>query len=317
MADLFDKSGGDILVLGVGGMGGRAAGAGAEDASHPDSPLRARWAAAHDQPAELIATGLDKKILFEALEGPFAQQRATQSVATRAKELKRLAAGRTVIILAGSLGESMVCAYLPALADGLRRAQDALICAILCEPVSLIANETAVDEAAADEIEAACDLTIRLSAQSLSEGLGDSPRSLLNVSIEKKLVAAIEALAGVLCSAEEGGFSAATLRKSLTGTGPLRAGLGVAQGPAAIARAAELALSAIASDDSNACGVAAALLANRELSVAETSTLAERFAPLGAGTPLLGVCAQPGLIEDAVCLVLARGAGRANVVLIA
>jgi cell division GTPase FtsZ len=316
MADLFDKQSGDILVIGVGGMGGRAAGAGAEDASHQDSPLRARWAAAHDQPAELIATGLDKKILFDALEGPFSQQRAAQVVATRAKELKRLAAGRTIIFLAGSMGENAVRTYLPALAEGLRRLQDALICAIVCEPVSLLGDEQTLEEDAFAEIEAVCDLTVRLPAKSLIQEMENSPLSLLNVAIEKKLVAAIEALVGALCSHEEGGFSAATLRKSLHGGGRLSAGLGVAQGPEAIERAAEMALSGLDNEQGSG-GVAAAMLASRELSVAETAALAGRFAALGAATPLLGVCAQGGLIEDAVCLVLARGAGRANVVSIA
>ena len=314
MADLFDKQGGDILVIGVGGMGGRAAGAGAEDASNPDSPLRVRWAAAHDQPAELIATGLDKKILFDALDGPFAAQRATQNVAGRSKELKRLAAGRTIVFLAGSLGERSVCAYLPALAEGLRRVQDALICAIVCEPATLLGQESPVDEDAAADIEAVCDLTLRIPARTLSEGLGDSPLSLLNVAVEKKLVAAIEALAGVLCLPDSGGFSALSLRKALSGNGPMRAGLGVAQGPDAITQATQQALAGFSDGDARACGAAAAVLANRELSVSETLALAERFAPLSDSPPLLGVCAQPGLIEDAVCLVLLRGAGRANVV---
>ena len=305
MSDLFAEQNGDILVLGLGDAGGRVAGAGCDNASHPESPLRVSWAAAHERPAALIATGLEQKVLFNSSEGPFARKRAAQYVAMRETELLRLAAGKSVVIIAGALDEQTVRVFLPAIAEALQRSSDLLVCAVGCDP-SGKAN-------ASQELEDTCHLLIQPSVDKLAREFRDRPQQEFQKALEHRLLQAIETLSGALCGSS---ITPAALRGALRGNGALYAGIGVARGPEAILESVEAALADSSAGRMEYSGLLAAVAAPRPLTVSETGRIHERLRAWGSidGRVLLGSSVQFCPVADAVALVLCRQASGNKVI---
>lgn len=135
MFDLFAQNSSSTLVLGAGSLGADVAAAGAGDDDGSDGFRLACWSAAHTDPARLIATGLEQKLLLTcgpAASGPFAERNLQRSIAARNDEFRALTAGRNTVILTGSLQEQTAALLLPALA--VEFAQRGLyVCAVTLE----------------------------------------------------------------------------------------------------------------------------------------------------------------------------------------
>jgi cell division GTPase FtsZ len=318
--DLFANGAGTICAIGVGSLGGRVASLGAANA---DGCGGALWAVAHCDRAELLATGLERKIHLDVMPGPIAAPVAEQVAAEREDEVAALLAGRSVVMLLGSLGEAAGSTLLPALAKVLRR-RKLFVCVIACDPLPFQDDPLILQENIAERLHAESDLFIRISPAVVAAGLNpDLPVSAIIAAAERKTLAVAETLTGVL-SENVSGFTLPSLRQTLRGGGPLTLGLGIARGCNAPLLAADAALRHIAPerlemDDNAPAGIAAAVVSGRELSVSEAEALRE-ICRTGSGTQkpaaltLLGHCRQEHMDTEAVCLLLVRYAGSRNVV---
>ncbi len=318
--DLFAQTTSTILALGVGGAGGRVATAGAANADVAGGAPCAAWCAAHLDRAELMATGLDRRILLEAADGPFVFQNAEHSVAAHAAKLAALMAGRGAVILLGCLEEHSARVLLPAL-GGYFRAENLFVCAIAAEP----AHASPDSSSTLDRIAANCDLFLTLSPEILRAGVDPScPLSELAAARERKLLAAAEALAGALACGVPGlQFSAPQLRAALRG-GDIRTTLANASGPEALLRAAQAALEQLESAPLAGAHfpiLASALMTSREPSALEADALRHLLRERNAtaqsthGAPtLLGVSTQAHLEDEAVCVLMAGHASRGKAI---
>lgn len=111
MNNLFSQDFSRTLVIGAGSLGCLAARMGAEDGE--DSA--AVWAAAHVDSAELIATGLEKKIFLKAAGGPFGARGIAQSLEENAAAIEKLARGRESAILFGEASDELAVNLIAAL----------------------------------------------------------------------------------------------------------------------------------------------------------------------------------------------------------
>lgn len=300
--DLFAQSGGNALILGVGSAGCRIAGAGALEDAANEPPQRAAWGAAHSRRAELIATGLERKLLIEIAPGPFAARSAAHGIAARQAELAAACAGRPAALLVGVADESIAGVLLPALAAALRRSLF----------VSVIAAGTS---GAVRQLQGAADLLVHLVAE---EAPADTPFAALRARTERMLLGAVQTLAAMLPASADSGFTPAELRSVLRGSEPLRGRLYAASGPDAAVLAVEAALTEaekFRAEADGAAGISAAVLTGREPSAASARCLTRTLQGLSSGSArLFGLCTQPAMGEEAFCLALTRPAGSGNVV---
>jgi cell division GTPase FtsZ len=325
---LFTHTAANVLVLGVGSLGGRVAKAGAENAA--EQPCAA-WAAAHTNAVELIATGLEHKLHLKLPDSPCSRQTVAAVLHEHDEHLAALVAGRSTVILAAALGESTAAVLLAALAPGLRR-KGLLVCVVAGEPFSFEHGACGPQaDAAREALAANTDLFVTLPAQLMAQGLSDDcALSRFNAAAEQAILAATVALAGALNHGRpEHHFTAAGLRPFLGGV-RLAAGLGLACGNEAPLRATEAALATLLKNaeglDPETARYAVALAAARDLSLAEAEAVAHKLQtalPSGAAAAaprppaLLAFSTQSHLGDEAICLLLARPSTPANVVSIA
>jgi hypothetical protein len=324
--DLFSTAGAHVLAIGVGRLGGEAASGGAlADASGHSLP-RALWAAADSDAAHLIATGLDHKLHIPLARGAFAAKSAAQGIAACEGELASVCAGKNVALVFGSADEEPVAAILPELASELRR-RELAVCVVA-------AGGDASSREGARGIADGADVVLRIPAGGTDDPLEPAVGGARELRMQK-LLAAVQALAGVLSQAECGGFSVEKLREVLRGSGPVFAAVGQADGPAAVPRAFELAAEEAAAFRAlpehcrerevaepldpivrePALDVAVAVLAGSAPSRAEVRDVAQylgRFATSRA--PLVGFQRHADLDDEAICLVMLRHAASRNVV---
>src|SRR6185369_10196955 len=102
MQTLFTSQRARVLTIGVGSLGCATARMGAENADDNGS---ISWSAAHDNAAELIATGLEEKIFLKIPQGPFAAQHVERSIYENSEAIAALARGRDAVLLCGCLSE--------------------------------------------------------------------------------------------------------------------------------------------------------------------------------------------------------------------
>ncbi|MCY3023725.1 MAG: hypothetical protein NTW87_32495 [Planctomycetota bacterium] len=305
--DLFSVPGRNVLVVGVGTVGGRVAAAGALDDACAEAPERVLWYALHSDPAELIATGLDKKLLVTLAPGPFAARSAAGGVAVHKAELAAACAGRSAALLVGVLGEDVVTAVLPLLARALRE-NGLSVCVILTGPLWSEAPAQSDDiRAALEQVEKEAELVIRFPTEALVGAFLDGSATVLCAEVKSRLLAAAQALSGALRGGTGNSVPLRALRDGMPGAGPLSAGLGIAAGPHAARLALEAAQSSVAGAGP-VTGAGAVLLTKRELTVAEAKSARQCLeqAWTGRKAPLLALATRSTLDDEAVCVVVVR-----------
>lgn len=122
--ELFSQAYASCLALGFGGLGGRAAAGGAESGFGPGL----LWAAAGTRAAELIATGLEHKLLLgqtageeDGKGGPAPTSAAVRRrLKERREELEALVAGHSAALLFGALAGADARLTAPPLCELLR-----------------------------------------------------------------------------------------------------------------------------------------------------------------------------------------------------
>jgi len=313
MADLFEFDGGEILVLGVGAAGGRVAGRGSEDASDAIGSLRVRWSAAHSQPAELIATGLENKILLASVEGPFALRRARYSVKQREPELEQILKGKSCVFLIGSQGEATACAMFSALAESIAALKDVFICALVAEPPFSVAGA----DVGLHEFKDAVHLWIRVPSRILCAGMEQQPIGAVQSHSECKLLLIMQTLIGVLSNENAGSISIDSFQETVRGSGPFVAGIGFGTGIDAVQTAADAALFELKKNalDLPVSGAALAMASPTDLSSYDAHLLMERFRNACDGKTLLAGFSRLATLDDeAVCLALLRYRTASNII---
>jgi len=326
---LFSQPYAPFLALGVGGLGGRAAAAGALEGFGEKAP----WAACDSQAPRLLSTGLERKLLVE-LPDQARFDVAEEFVAAKKAELRALASRRTVAILFGALGEPSAALLLSALSAALRE-QGLFACAIGVEPFELEgdARAAAADQAAAQLTQSA-DLLLRMPSAPLLAPLGAAASlSQAYRAAESALSGAVEALLGAFVGTSAApAFTPPRLLNALRGTGAASAAVGFGTGVDAPRAALEAALGkrwhgrmgtdTILDGHNGVCphfpegGLAAALVAGREIALAEAQLIAKRLhegRPAGAAS-LLGLGLDGSLADEARCLILHRAGPSRNVI---
>jgi len=313
---LFSQPYAPFLALGVGELGGRAAAAGALEGFGEKAP----WAACDSQAPRLLSTGLERKLLVE-LPDQARPDVAEELVAAKKAELRALASRRTVVILFGALGGTSSALLLPALSAALRE-QRLFVCVIGVEPFELegAARTSAASQAAA-LLAARADLLVRMPSAPLLAPLGKAASlSQAYRAAENALLGAVEALLGAFVGTSAApAFTPPRLLNALRGTGAASAAVGFGSGVDALRAALEAALGEhwqAAGMDTTEGSLAAALVAGREIALAEAQLIAKRLhegRPAGAAS-LLGLGLDGSLGDEARCLILHRAGPSRNVI---
>ncbi len=299
---LFAQAYAPYLALGVGDLGGRASAAGCLDGFGDKLP----WAACDTQSSRLLATGLEHKV---HLEVPRALRSEFLGVALKRhdQQLQRLLNQKDLVVLFGSLEESLLLPLCDALGQHLRVGGRG-VCAIGLEP---LLGEEAPPIAPPGGVE----LFLHLSATRGAGRLGsDASAARVSRFGEETLSFAVEALLGALVGCDSApGFTFDELREFLRG-GTIRSFVGAAQGRSAVLAAFEQALSD--SSPGLGHGTAVAFSAGREFSPNEVRTIRARLAEVrGAAAPvLLGFGTDHALGEEVRCLLMCRPISSRNVI---
>lgn len=307
---LFTQTYASYLALGVGELGGRAAAAGCLEGFGERLP----WAACDCQPARLLATGLERKLLIELPEQARPEV-AAQLVAAHKEELAALAERRVAAVLLGVLGEPGAELLLPALSAALREA-GLFVCVIALEP---LAPEAAPPSPYTAQVSAslarAADLFLPLSSGAILATLG-SGASLVSVyqAAEAVLAGAAQSLLAALAAHDYPvSFTTRALARTLRGAGHAFGAVGLGHGGDAPRVALEDALDARWWPQGLYAGrasVALALVAAREISVGEAAAVAERIKRdrEPSAPTLIGLGHEGSLGEEARCLLMLRPA---------
>jgi cell division GTPase FtsZ len=318
MSDLFAQPCTSTLVIGVGRAGSRVAAAGALQGGECGS---ASWAALHIDAAELLATGLTRKVLLRLPQTDLVEAAIIAELQNAGAEIERLAAGYSAIVLAGSAADCGAM-LLPALAGVLEKlAPQASVIAIAAESLAL-------DQAAPrgefsgllDELRGTCDLVIPLSASVLGCCVKpDAPLSGVDAVLDRKLLAVAQALTSAMMRDEHNARFTLTGLRNVLRHGVSSVGLGIALGGNAPLLAAASAARRLAADGERHSGLAVALVCGRVLSVVEAQGLLEVLkSELKAEQPvLLGLATEESLDDEALCLILASAPSSANVISLA
>jgi hypothetical protein len=308
--DLFALSGGDVLVIGVGSAGCRVAGAGALEDSVGEPPQRLAWCAAHSDPVSLIATGLDRKLIFDIPTGPFAARNAARSVAACEAELTALCAGKSAVVVAGVWDEAVASVIIPPLAGALRRRL--FTCVIAAGGMQSFRDD------APAELQDAADVAAWFPNGCLVPPRLDVGAAAYQDEADRCLLAATQTLARALAGDSASAFAPKSLRTSLRGNEALTGYFGAATGVQAAFHAADAALAAAERSSgglNSARSLAAAVLVGQEPSLMETQDLAQRLKRQSCERePLVGLSAEPSLGDSAYCVLLLQSAGSPNVV---
>ena len=195
MNNLFSQDFSRTLVIGAGSLGCLAAQIGVEDGE--DSA--AIWAAAHVDSAELIATGLEKKIFLKMANGPFAARGIAQSIMENAPAIEKLSQGREAVILCGEASDELAVNLIA----GLSRVLEELNVHVSVLAVEPFSPQGGVQ---VDEIEAhlsrlaeAATLICALNPGMENVSAGVAVKAIRRMAAER-LAAATECLAGALKS---------------------------------------------------------------------------------------------------------------------
>jgi hypothetical protein len=301
MHTLFNQDNSRVLVLGAGSLGCVAARLGDEDGDES----AAAWSAAHVDSAELIATGLERKVFLKMGGGPFAQRSLEASIEEHAVLLGRLARGRDLAILCGELSDSVAMRLIEALSAALSE-MGVAVHALVIEPFSPNGEIDAFEiERATDRLGAACLLVCALNPSMENVSAGISMRRIRKMAAER-LAAACECFATALNSPAEDISQLRFLR------GVHRAVFARAVNSSAVSasvQACEAALQSFNEDDRERVDAALISCAS-EISFRETQAI-ERAIPQGAA---LIATANSARVNCADCLLLSGAETAANVV---
>lgn len=302
------------LAVGIGERGGRAAAAGRLDGFGEGMV----WAACDAQPARLLSTGLERKLLLEIPASATSADLRPTLNERHAEELDQWAAHHEVAVLLGAYGEPAAALMAP-LAEALRaRGVFVWSLGLPALPFEDAAYAIRAEQTEADLLSAA-DVSIALDPQSVLAPLGPNPRlAQAYAAAEAALLGAAQALLGAWVGGVDGPAPAASdWRDILRGRGPVRARWGSASGPDAPAEACDAALEGSLEQDSGDTR-AALLVCGRELTLGEVALLGSRLGGEGAAGPVrLALGFETTLASEARCLILARAALSQNVVSLA
>ena len=320
MQDLFTDLPRDILVIGVGSLGVRIAASGALNASSHDCSRNAEWAGIHTHTAELIASGLERKLAIEIGESAVAASTIRSELQRKDAELAAMLHGKSTVILIGALSEPLTALLLSQVAERARELSElnSNLCCIACDSLLLENNSAGTTAtAAAQEIESQTDLFLCLSADALTSELGkECALAEYDSVLEQKIVSATETLLGAMsyCGPREA-FSPHALRAALRGTGRVAVALGSARGSNAPMLALESALAhQLCSGEQTGSATACALMCGTEISMAQVKALLRRLTQEFGTAPLLGFSPAACAADEAVCLLMSRRAKSANVI---
>jgi len=308
--DLFAPHADTILVLGVGSLGGRIASLGALGA---DSASSITWGAAHANAPELIATGLERKLLIQA-EGPFAATRARHLVTEQRPVLRLWTMGKSVVLLVGAAGERAVAALLPALAESFSR-QHIFVGAVLTGDCSAAHTPDRPPLIDMPKLQEHCDLAVMLPPELVSAALPvESTISAWHAAHEKRVLSIVETLAGALTSESDGNaFDADTLRRLRGGVPAV--GFGYATGANCLQTALETALQAIRGSSEPLGQLAVSIQAGWALTLAELRAISGKLDDVALPRPAsLAFSHHPQMTSEAACLILGTAPVRAKVV---
>jgi hypothetical protein len=314
MSDLFAQTRNSTLVIGLGRLGARVAAAGA---AHGECGS-ATWAAIHTDAAELIATGLIRKVLLHLPETSLAAATVYAELFNNEAEITNLASGFSSIILVGSAADGGSI-LMPACSAVFEKVLPAT-------PLIAIAGDSTALEPSlqgsrfdrlVNALEDTCDLVIPLNSAILRCGLtADSPITSVDTVAAKKMLACAQALTGAMMRDDRNSRFTLPGLKNVLRSGVAALGLGTASGSNAPLLAAESATRRIAADPIRFSGVAVALICGRVLSVVEAHALLEVLqSELKADQPvLLGLATEEHLDDEAICLIIASSPSSANVI---
>ncbi|MEI6232747.1 MAG: hypothetical protein WCT04_06835 [Planctomycetota bacterium] len=307
MSTLFTQDYSRALVVGAGSLGCLAARLGDEDGEES----AAVWSAAHIDSAELIATGLERKLFLKMSDGPFAARSIAQSIDENSAALERLSRGRDAAILCGELSDPVAMRLLEAMSYALTDF-DIAVFALVIEPFS--PNGEVDSDSMEHELK-------RLSQSvpfvcALNPGMENVSAGIAVKRVRKiaaeRLAAVAECFAGALTSEHERAPHVMALR------GLHRAVYASVPHVARVAPGVKTSSSQLAFDaairsfdvDSAECIQAAIVSSASEISFRDTQAITQRL-PGGAALLATANPARVGLVE---CLLLSGQERAANVV---
>lgn len=306
---LFTQEQGPVLVLGVGTLGCAAARLGAENS---DEPAGVCWSAAHTNGAELIATGLEKKILIKIPEGPFAERHVARAVAENSGTLGELARGRDAVLLCGCLGDAWVPAAMQALSAAFMRLKTHVFVLAL-EPFSLLGSPNLEElEARAEGLARGVPLLLLLNAGIEKVSAGISARRIERMAAERLMTAA-ECFAAALNSSRESALQLSAMRGGYRGALACAGGSFGNQGGSAACAAFELALASL--DENGRESLSAVCLQSaEELSFRDARAILGRMPETARSRAVVCAAAKPAFAGQTACLLLSGERHAANVV---
>ena len=307
MNTLFSQKPSRALVLGAGSLGCLAARYGAENGDESS----AEWSAAHVHSAELIATGLEKKLFLKMGDGPFAARGLARSLDENLATLEKFAHGRDAAILCGELSDPLAMQLIEALSSALSELS-VNVFALVIEPFS---PNGEVDlnalEIQRERFAARIPFAALLNPGMENVSAGVSAKRIRKMAAER-LASAAECLSAALGSASESTPRLKSLRgmhRAVFATAANSVSGTSARQTSAAVVACDLALAAL-DDGARECIEALAISSPSEISFRETNAIAQKM-PLGAA---LIATANHAISGHAECLLLSGAEKSANVV---
>ena len=306
---LFTQEQSPVLVLGVGTLGCAAARLGAENS---DEPPGVCWSAAHTNGAELIATGLEKKIFLKIPEGPFAARNVARGVEENFGMITALARGRDAVLLCGCLSDALTPAAMLALSAAFCRLKTHVFVLAL-EPFSLLGMPNLAElESRAEGLARGVPFFMLLNAGIEKVSAGISARRIERMAAER-LMSAAECFAAALDSSRESALQLSALRGHYRGALACAGGSFGNQGGSAACAAFDLALASL--DENGRESLSAVCLQSaEELSFRDARAILGRMPDDARSRAVVCAAAKPAFAGQTACLLLSGDRRAANVV---
>lgn len=303
MDTLFTPQRGRILTIGVGSLGCAAARMGAENGDEHGSVA---WSAAHDNAAELIATGMEEKLFLKIPPGPFVAQYLTRCIDEKGAEIAAMVLGRDAVLLCGCLGEphtGLILSLLSASISALRTR----VFVLALEPHTLLSIQVLEElEARATRLAESVPFLATLNSGTEKVSLGVSTRRIQRMAAER-LMGAAECFASGLDPVNE----TSPFLQNMRGTH--RAVFASASGAGASHAAFELALGAF--DETSRERLSAVILQSaEELPLRDARAILQQMSDNARQRAAVCASLRPAFAGQTACLLLSSVARTENVV---